>query len=282
MTRKVALAALCSVTLSGCNSVDKAIKAFNDQVGHRIGFRIEPISQKPVAATGASGVAGASGASGEETGPDNRGVNAAYLKELFKVALGRDLRNQEEFDKFMNVMDQGASYEGIYNGLIYSQEYKDKEKGVAPVGAVKAYADIMAQLKLDQKYDSLKITASETSDVINKDKLEPPQPTELERTSLVGDFEREALALSLYTLKRKLGEEVIRTIELKREYKEKFATWYGRFTVFMNKKGIDFGVPLRNRKDEYYHYKWALEADEDRLRWECLNRAHILMNSYAK
>lgn len=278
MARKLALLALCSVTVTGCNSVDNVIKMFNDQVGHRIGFRIEPIAAKPSPAP--TGTSGASGA--EQAGPDNRAVNAAYLKELFKVVLLRDLRNQEEFDKFMNVMDQGGSYEGIYNGLVYSQEYKDKEKGVAPVSAVKAFADVMAQLKLDQKYDPLKISAPETNDPLDTDRLEPPQPTELERTSLIGDFEREAMALPLFTLKRKLGEEVIRTIELKREYKEKFATWYGRFSVFLNKKDVDFGVPLRNRKDEYYHYKWALDAEEDRLRWESLNRVHVLLNAYAK
>lgn len=249
---------------------------FNDQVGYRIGIKLETLA-KPTPTPVAT-------ATPEAALTDNhRQVNAAFIRELFKVVLQRDVRSQEEFERYMNVMDQGGHYEGIYNGIVYSSEYKDKEKGVAPVSAVKAYADIMAQIQLDQKYDPLKIQKPEGEQLPGKENdLTPPQPTEAERISLVGDIERQSMTLPLYTLKRKLGEEVIKTIELKREYKEKFATWYGRFTVFLNKKGVDFGVALRNRPDEYYHYKWALDAEDDRLRWESLNRVHVLMNSYAK
>jgi hypothetical protein len=259
------------------------VKMFNDQVGSKIGVKITVAASQPTPKPSASVQAE------ESPAPDHRAVNAQFIKELFLVVLQRDVRGEEEFLKYMNVMDQGGHYEGIYNGIVYAEEYRAKEKGVAPIGALKNYADVMAQITLDQKYDPMKIAKAKAEgdapqpDVPNPDKNAPaPQATEAERAKLVSEFQREGITKSLYALKRTLGEQVLKTIDIKKEYKEKFATWYGRFTVYLNKKGIDFGLPERNKTDEYFHYKWALDADEDRLKWETLNRVHRLENSQAK
>lgn len=262
------------LTLTGCNDSDQLIQTFNDQIGHRIGLKLQalnaPPNKKSPNATPST----------EPSPTPHRDVNAAFIHELYKVVLQREVRSEEEFQKNMHVMDQGAHFEGIYNGLVHSSEYKSLEKGVASVSAVKVYADLMTQVLLDQKYDPLKIVKPETKPLlIAGEEIKPPQPTELERESLKAEIERDAITKPFYALKRRLGEEVIKTIELKREYREKMATWYGRFTVSLNKRGVDFGVPERNKLDEYPYYKWALDAAEDRVRWECLNRVHVLMNT---
>ena len=65
---------------------------------------------------------------------------------------------------------------------------------------------------------------------------------------------------------------------VKKEYPEKMALWYSRWVVHMASRNVDFGVALRNKPDEAFHYKWALTAAEDRLKWEVLNRVHRVLN----
>lgn len=257
---------------SGCDYKDSAIALFNEKLGPMFGIHLEKTSQGSITTKkpGSS-----------ETGADShKQVNGEFLQELFLATLGREA-HEEEFVRLMNVLDQGGHYEGLYNGIVYSREYREKERGVAEVGAVKAYAKIMAQVILDQKYDPLKIHNKEEvkPDVPPLEEPPPPQPTPQERAELEELYEKEAIVLSTYTLKRRLGEEILKTIDLKKEYREKLAAWYGRFTFFLNKMGVDFGLSQRNAQDEYYHYKWALEADLDRLKWECLNRIHKVLNT---
>jgi hypothetical protein len=281
--RKTALV-FVPLLLSGCNQND-ATSWINENVGKSLGFKIQSTGT-PANSPAPSPETAAKSEEPPLPSPDHRQVNAEFIKELFQVVLGRDVRSEDEFVKLMNVLDQGGHYDAIYNGIVYSEEYRRLEKGVAGVSALKAYAEIMTQISLDQKYDPLKIQPTEPKDVPPqsdpaKDVL-PPQPTEKERTELRAQFEQEGITKPHHVLKKRLGEELLKTIDLKHEYREKLATWYGRFSVFMNKRGVSFGLDQRNKQDEYYHYKWGLNADEDRLKWECLNRVHQLMNYYAK
>ncbi|MEW6056141.1 MAG: hypothetical protein AB1540_05955 [Bdellovibrionota bacterium] len=261
--------------LPGCNPADNAVKFFNENIGGKIGFKLEATEKN-------------SPAPSPEPSPtlslEHRRVNGEFIKELFKVVVLRDLKSEEEFIKYMNVLDQGGHYEGIYNGIVYSSEYREKERGVASVPALKAYSEILAQIILDQKYDPLKIPKTENPAVPlpTADSVKAPEPSDAERMALVAELEKDGIARSLFTLKRRLGEEALKTIDLKKEYREKLATWYGRFTVYLNKRGVDFRLPERNKMDEYFHYKWALDAEEDRLKWECLNRLHTILNSVSQ
>lgn len=260
-----------TLLFSGCEYTDSAIALFNEKLAPQLGIRLEK---------NANGKLSAQKPGEAQTPADlHKQVNGEFLQELFQATLGREAR-EEEFVKLMNVLDQGAHYEGIYNGVVYSREYREKERGAADVGAVKAYAKIMTQIILDQKYDPLKIhnRAEAKPDVPPLEEAPIPQPSAQERAELEQLYEKEAIVLPSYTLKRRLGEEVLKTIDLKKEYREKLATWYGRFSFFLNKMGVDFGLAQRNSTDEYYHYKWALEADLDRLKWECLNRIHKILN----
>ncbi len=260
----------CCVLLPGCIVPENILQFFNKNIGPFFSLKFERTKQKAIS---------------DPQNPtiDDQYVNGEFIRELFKVVLERDLRNEEEFTKYLNVLEQGGHYEGIYNGILYSAEYREKEKGIAPVKAVKSYSEIMAQLSLDQKYDPLKIQEpQEPPDVPplqKEDNIKPPQPTPLERDGLIAQYEKEAIPLSTYTLKRRLGEELLKTIDLKKAYREKLATWFGKFTFFINKKGTNFGIQQRNVLNEYYHYKWALDTSEDRIKWECLNRIHMTMNT---
>lgn len=188
---------------------------------------------------------------------DQKRVNGEFIREVHKVVLEREVTSAEEFLKYMNILDQGAHYEAIYNGIVYSSEYKKKENGVAPARALKTYIELATDLAVERLND----VNDEAKKVLQK------------------KFEYEGLNKSLYFLKRRLGEELLKTFEEKKEYREKLSTWYGIFAKKLNSKNIDFGISARNNPDEYYHYKWALYADEDRIIWECLNRIHRIMNA---
>lgn len=268
-----ALFALTS--LSGCTPTDDAVRFFNEKIAPKIGYRIEKPAApgKPAAPNGPTGTP-------VPAGSERMQAHGEFLREVFKTVLGRDLHNAEEFTRYLNVLEQGGHLEGIYNGLVYSDEYREREKGPgASVTALKIYSGIMARLMLDQKYDIARPGKPEEKPDVPKQVETPvPAPTEAERKALVAQIEAQDFALSAFALKRRLGEEVLKTIDLKREYREKLATWYGAFTAALNRMGVGFGLEQRNNPNEYYHYKWALEADEDRLRWECLNRVHAVMN----
>ncbi|MBI3542409.1 MAG: hypothetical protein HY075_03930 [Deltaproteobacteria bacterium] len=275
--KTIALAALLVATMPACSLSPEMAKSFNESIGKTIGVKlqVDPTPPKPAPVKKAD-------AEEEEPSPDNRAMNAEFIREMMRVTVLRDLRSHEEFNGLMNVLDQGGHYEALYNGVIYAAEYREREKGIAPVAALKAYAEIMAQITLDQKYDPLKIQRPEGAEPTPAGTdIAPPQPSEPERIALLNDLEREAITKSPFYMKRRIGEEVLKTIDLKKEYREKLATWYARFTVFLNKRGVDFAVPLRNKTDEYFHYKWALDAPEDRLKWECLNRIHRVINAGA-
>jgi hypothetical protein len=83
---------------------------------------------------------------------------------------------------------------------------------------------------------------------------------------------------SIFTLKRVLGDEAIKVMAAKAEYKEKFALWYSKWVVHMASRNVDFGIGLRNKPDEAFHYKWAVEASPEKLKWEVLNRLHRVLN----
>ena len=268
-----------SLFFSGCKLSSDAVNWLNDNLAKPLGLKISSETSKTQDS--------ASGNQKEDAAPssDHRQVNGEFIKELFKVTLLREVRSEEEYNKLMNVLDQGGHYEGIYNGIVYGEEYRRLEKGAAPVPAVKQYADVMTYLILNQRYDPLRIKKPDDSEVphpLEEEGAAPPQPSDAERAELTGEYERQGITKSFFTLKKELGEQVLKTIELKHEYKEKLATWYGRFAVYMSKKNVDFGLAQRNKSDEYFHYKWALNADEDRLKWECLNRVHQLINTQSK
>ena len=213
---------------------------------------------------------------------EHRTVNAEFLKELYSVVLEREI-SEEEFLDTMNVLDQGGHYEGVYNGIVYSSEYDSKEKGVATIPALKLFIQLMTQLSLDNLYDPavLKEKNKEKDVPSSEDLKKQAIPSEAEIQRLKAQFEKEGLTKSNYWMKKKVSEQILKTIDLKKEYREKLASWYGKFVFGLNQKGMSFGLKQRDKLDEYFHYQWALEADEDRIKWECIVRIHMLFNGGA-
>ena len=86
---------------------------------------------------------------------------------------------------------------------------------------------------------------------------------------------------SFFTLKRVMGDEALKLVAARASTPEQLALWYSKWAVQMTGLGIDFGLVLRNSKDENFHYKWALSISPDRVKWEVLNRVHRVLKANA-
>lgn len=152
-----------------------------------------------------------------------------------------------EFASLVDAMNQGASLEGIYNGLIHSRAYLALETNQPAV------KDATFKIFMEA-YESL--------------------DSELPQKQLLGALD----PTSLFHLKALLSAQAFRVVEAKRARPGELAAWYGKWAAHLAEKKVDFGIAQRNSANEKFHFNWAMHASVDQLQWEVLNRLHRLMN----
>ncbi|MGK5082413.1 hypothetical protein WDW37_03830 [Bdellovibrionota bacterium FG-1] len=207
-------------------------------------------------------------------------ANAELLQEVYRIVFMHDPKDRSEFGSLVDSLNQGASFEGIYNGFVHSTEYRKVEMtntGSSPE-ALKLFGEELALLEMELpkpiEFDSSQGEVNRAAEVNGS-------ATPVDAKALADRYTKQFVGASIYTLKRILGDEALRVMSVKREYPEKMAHWYSQWVIHMVSRGVDFGVSLRNSPDEQFHYKWALSASEDRVKWEVLNRLHRLINAHA-
>lgn len=217
----------------------------------------------------------------------NAKSNAELLHEVFVVVFIREPKDRGEFGSLVDSMNQGASIEGMYNGFTHSSDYRRLElanAGASPE-ALQAFGEelaiLEAELPTPVEFDAQAAPVDKPHadgvNVIEYGKA-PQSGTRVDIKALSDKYTKQFVGASIYTLKRILGDEALRVITVKKEYPEKLALWYSKWVVHMAARGVDYGIALRNKPDEQFHYKWALSAGEDRVKWEVLNRVHRLLN----
>lgn len=247
----------------------------------------------------------------------NAKANAELLHEVFKVVFIREPKDRGEFGSMVDSMNQGASLEGVYNGFTHSSDYRKLEManaGASP-DALRAFGEELAILEAELP-TPVEFDASATQPLAlpvnpGEEPAAPPTPVEkvqadgvhvieygkvpqpgvsaepqagassapkLDIKALSEKYTQQFVGASVYTLKRIVGDEALRVVSVKKEYPEKLALWYSKWVVHMCALGVDYGIALRNKPDEQFHYKWALTAGEDRINWEVLNRVHRVLN----
>lgn len=55
-------------------------------------------------------------------------ANSEIFHEMFVVVFMREPKDRSEFGNWVDTLNQGASLEGVYNGLTHSEEYRRLEK----------------------------------------------------------------------------------------------------------------------------------------------------------
>lgn len=84
---------------------------------------------------------------------------------------------------------------------------------------------------------------------------------------------------SIFTLKRVLADELLKLIYEKKMDRKVLSDWFAGWAVSLRRYHVDFGLEQRNSVDLKFHSTWAMNAPEDRLIWEALNRVHRLLNT---
>jgi hypothetical protein len=222
-------------------------------------------------------------------------ANAELLSEMIQVVLGAKPQPQE-FAGLLDSLEQGASLEGVYNGLIHSARYRELESSVAdaPGGAVRAetlsrFVAEMLELQLAMKEPTR--WTPEAAQPLARMELDPAAPDVPKTFAPPPSSGRGALTeaqlrelfqyASRFTLKRVIGDEALRLLTEKRTDSEGRARWYGEWVVGISRRGGDFGLAQRSARssdDASFHSQWAQEASEDRIVWEVLNRLHRVLN----
>jgi hypothetical protein len=216
------------------------------------------------------------------------------LAEMFSVVFMQKTSEIDRvlYDSLHGSLNQGASYEGVYNGLTHSSDYRKLEISItgASPGAIQEFCEELARIELELSH----ATAFDSSSAqplpralqpaVMSDSDAPttePMPTSSARPSLeqlADQYGKLFVGASIFTLKRVLSDEAIRLIGEKKEIPGRLATWYSKWVVHMVSRGVDFGLPERNRADEDYHLNWAKKNSDDLLTWEVLNRIHRSLN----
>jgi len=222
--------------------------------------------------------------------------NSELLSEMMRVIFDKeDVDNRTNFGELAHSLNQGASLEGIYEGIIMGSHYRalESKSQAASPNELKAFAIELADLQLSMKNpsvfnsaDAKKApsidypdgssadipTASSGSQVVEKKKDRMQLQTELLQTFI---------GASGYTLKRTIGEEALKKIDEMKNDSGDLAQWYAHFVLHMCETKVDFGLELRNRPDFDFHFKFAQKMALDRVKWEVLNRYHRYFNFIA-
>jgi len=227
--------------------------------------------------------------------------NAELLQEVMRVVYDRDPSNRAEFGSLVDSMNQGASIEGLYNGFTHSSEYRklEVENPGSSRAALRFFASELARTEAELKPPTVfgpesarplavpEAPGDSSAGDASAGSPGNPGVTEVEfgkaaESAPTGDeakYMRIFSGASIFTLKRVLGDEMLRLIAQKLKDPKALRDWYGKWAARMCGENVDFGLPQRNLTDAAFHSKWAASADHDRLIWEVLNRVHRVLNA---
>jgi hypothetical protein len=218
--------------------------------------------------------------------------NSEILSEMFRVVFNQDLiEDKTDFSGLLQSLNQGASLEGIYRGIIAGSRYRalESKSQAASPNELKAFAEEMSEIQgimhsptefsiVDAKKapeitfpdGNIPVIASPASQEVKK---------KLDKVSRVQELIRIFIGASSYTLKRTLGEEALRKFDEDKSDPGGVAHWYAKLVLRLATTKVDFGLELRNRADFDFHFKFAQQIAIDRVKWEVLNRYHRYLNA---
>ena len=212
------------------------------------------------------------------------------FQEMIQDVFETKLKDQEVYESYLGSFSQGASLEGVYNGLTHSAQYRELEKK-SPLANPATLQFFSEQMSFIQKQIKTPIELSSTmahplaevSYPTGQEDALPVIPVEKKsRLKSKVDDVAEISALfknsSFLTLKRILGDAVIRLFNESAEDPLILSKLYGEWSAELAGKNVDFGLELRNQPNPEFHTTWAKANPLDRVLWETLNRIHRVMN----
>lgn len=224
-------------------------------------------------------------------------ANAELLTEMYQVTFNKkEIEDQSQFVSLVSSLNQGASLEGIYRGLVMGSRYRvleSKAKAASP-NAIKFFAIEMGELQGTMKYPTQfnKETAkqfpsidfpegaSDTPDSLTfgDDNREHADGTKKTQKEITEEILQDFIGATPFTLKRVLAEEVLKKMDEMKDSPLDLPQWYATLVVRLAETGTDFGLPQRNSADFDFHFRFAKTMSVDRVKWEVLNRHLRIIN----
>jgi hypothetical protein len=219
-------------------------------------------------------------------------ANAELLQEVYRVVFYREVADRAYFGSLVDSLNQGASLEGVYNGLIHSDDFRGLETANpgARAEALRFFATELGTIESELPAPH-ELTAADARPLGVLGEAPSPtadlafpraQPSDAAKTSaatLAGRYEALFRNASIFTLKRVLNDEMMSALDHRKADPAQLAQWYGAWAARLATTGVDYGVPLRNQPDKKFHEAFARQMPYDRLQWEVLNRLHRNLNA---
>jgi hypothetical protein len=275
---------LSSPTLSGCKAVNHALEFLGFTAPVKKDRSPEEIHDEKNLATQAADTVLSAEAMSKQ--------NSEILSEMFRVVFNQEaVDDKTDFSGLLQSLNQGASLEGIYRGIIAGSRYRALEsKGqAASPDELKAFASEMAELQdiMRSPTEFSIVDAKKAPEIVFPDGNIPviasPSSQEvkkkLDKPTRVQELVRIFIGASSFTLKRTLGEEALRKFDEDKSDPGVVAHWYAKLVVRLATSKVDFGLELRNSADFDFHFKFAQKIAIDRVKWEVLNRYHRYLNA---
>jgi hypothetical protein len=224
--------------------------------------------------------------------------NRELLAEMIRVVFDReDSEDLADYEPLVQTLNQGASLEGVYRGIIMGSRYRALESGsqAAAPSVLKLFATEMAEvqegMREPTRFDPER--ARQVPRIDYPEDVSPdatPKETVLAPPSSPGGRIADKSAnyrgllkifvgASPFTLKRVLCEEALRKFEEAGGDPSAIPLWYAGLAVRLSRSHLDFGLEQRSSQDFEFHKNFAQRIAIDRVKWEVLNRYHRYLNA---
>lgn len=224
-------------------------------------------------------------------------ANAELLAEMFQVVFNKkEVDDPSLYSSLLPSLNQGASLEGIYRGLVMGSRYRvweSKAKAASP-NAIKFFAMEMGELQESMKSPSAftKETAKlapsidypegadDTPEGLTFGDQKDSNQEEAKKTKqqITEEILQNFIGATPFTLKRILSDEALKKMDEMKDSPNDLAQWYAALVVRLSVAKTDFGLPQRNSDDFDFHSRFAKTMSLDRVKWEVLNRYHRIIN----
>lgn len=229
-------------------------------------------------------------------------VNGELFSEMVRVVFQQEkFQNLDLYTSYVNTLNQGASLQGVYNGLAHSSTFRARENEQKALSekSLDFLASELAHVQLEMK-DPLRLDEKSAAplapvdfptgslngkDVETKRSAGKPALPSLKPIELSKKYAALFRPASPFTLARVVSDA---TLKRAGEVSDlELGRWYGELCNRYAETGTDFGLKPRNDASVEFHEKWfknlvassGVNVARDRLAWEVVNRIHRVAHS---
>lgn len=171
--------------------------------------------------------------------------NPAFIKELYE-ATRQEKPNEDELGKFINVLSQGGTREGVYRSLVLDSTYAGMENWDKPVKSVTADFAVYFY----EKYFGKKV--------------------------LKKSFE----GMSVFTLKRLVAEKALEVADAFGDDRDGLEKWYAVMSSDLATRFPQiWSNALRKKTSALEHKAWASKVPLQHIKSELVIKIHSALNS---